>query len=141
MPAHGVYDLNMMKKQSAQRVLAENCQRLRADSSQADVVGRAARHGYKIDQRTVSRLENPESSNSTLKTIEAVASALGVQPWQLLIPDNVAQIPGGLPSKAQQIMEICRRLNDEGLTALLFQAEFCQSNDKYKVAPRKQRKS
>lgn len=141
MPPRGGYDPNTMKKQSAQRVLAENCQRLRAASSQADVVGRAARHGYKIDQRTVSRLENPESSNSTLKTIEAVASAFGVPPWQLLIPDNVAQISGGLPSKAQQITEICRRLNDEGLTALLFQAEFCLANDKYKASPSKPRKS
>jgi transcriptional regulator with XRE-family HTH domain len=131
----------MTKKHRAQKVLAENCRRLRADLSQADIVGRAARHGYKIDQRTVSRLENPESANSTLNTIEAVATALGVLPWQLLIPDNVTQIPSSATPKARQILEVCRTLNDEGLTAVLVQAEFCGSIDKYKDVPSKQRKS
>ena len=129
----------MKTTRTAQQVLAANCQRLRADLSQADVVARAARHGFKIDQRTVSRLENPESANSTLKTIEAVAAALGVMPWQLLCLDPAAGVCVE-NEKTKQIVEICRGLNEDGVTALLFQAEFCQATDKYKAAQSKLRK-
>lgn len=130
----------MKTTRTAQQVLAANCQRLRADLSQADVVARAARHGFKIDQRTVSRLENPESANSTLKTIEAVAAALGVMPWQLLCLNPAVDVCGVENEKTKQIVEICRGLNEDGVTALLFQAEFCQATDKYKAVKSKLRK-
>lgn len=129
----------MMKPIPIQRVLARNCVKLRADLSQSDVATRAARSGFKIDQKTISRLENPESSNSTVKTIEAVAAALGVSAWKLLMPEGVAQIPSS-NTKAQAIIEIINTLNDEGLTALLSQAEFLSATDKYH-AHRKQQRS
>jgi len=120
-----------MKTPKAQAVLAANCQRLRGEQSQTDVAVRATRAGFKIDQKTVSRMENPDYSNSTLKKIEAVAAAFSVPPWKLLLPSNVAQLEQHHNHKAKQIISVVETLNDEGLTALLFQAEFLKANSKY----------
>lgn len=120
-----------MKTLKAQAVLAANCQRLRGDLSQADIASRASRAGFKIDQKTVSRMESPDYSNSTLKKIEAVAAAFSVPAWKLLLPANITQMEHHANKKAKQIVSIVETLNDEGLTALLFQAEFLKANTKY----------
>lgn len=39
-----------------------------------------------LPQRTVGRLKNG-STAASLTTLEAIAKGLGVEPWQLLIPD------------------------------------------------------
>lgn len=131
-----------MKKISAQSVLAANCRRLRGDLSQIDIVSRAARAGYRIDQKTVSRAENPAASNSTLKTIEAVAAALGVPAWKLLMPENVATLPTpAAASKVARVVEVADGLNDDGLTALVAQAEFLGATTKYLKPNGKQQRS
>ena len=52
-----------------------------------------------IDQRTVGRILNEEHSPQ-LKQIEAIASAFGLSPWQILIP--------GLDPKNPPVCELTR---------------------------------
>lgn len=51
--------------------------------------------------------------------------------WKLLLPANITQMEHHANKKAKQIVSIVETLNDEGLTALLFQAEFLKANTKY----------
>lgn len=137
----------MPKTMTAQEVFAANCSRLReaAGLTQTELAARAtqfrkprsaANATAAINQRTIGRIEKP-NGNPTMEIIEAVASALGVTPWQLLTPENVSHLKrGDLPHKAQKIIEILANLNDDGLTAILVQTEFVSANAKYTTGKR-----
>lgn len=126
----------MAKNMSAQQILMENCLRLRGDLTQGEVATRATRAGFKIDQKAVSRMEDPESSNATVQKIEAVAAGLGVPPWKLLLPSNVSQLPITTDPRIAKILDLSCKLNEDGITALLFSVEVLTSDDKYLTKPK-----
>jgi hypothetical protein len=69
-------------------VLATNVRSLMNERrlKQATVSKNATTRGRTIDQRTVGRVLNAEFP-AQVSTIEALASGIGVEPWQLLVPD------------------------------------------------------
>lgn len=77
----------MAKKSSAAAILAANLQALQRVAgaelkSQPKIASKA-----KIGQRTVGRALKGEVS-TTIGSLEGLASAFGVEPWQLLHPDG-----------------------------------------------------
>lgn len=131
----------MAKTLKTREILARNCIRFReaGDLTQDGIIERAKRAGYKLDQKSISRVEH--GINATLNTLETIAAGLSVQPWQLLLPENITQLE--LPSnpKEHQICETIKKLNEEGLTALLASAKFIASDPDYAIPSQsKQRK-
>lgn len=73
-------------------LFAANVRRLMGENiRQAQISSTAKKAGHPIDQKTVSRALN--DGNPTIETVAAIASGLGVQPWQLLIPPNITNFP------------------------------------------------
>lgn len=71
-------------------VLAANLTRLQEEQkdelgSQPKIAAKTARIGKRIGQRTVGRALKGEVS-TTIGSLEALAAAFGVEPWQLLVP-------------------------------------------------------
>lgn len=101
-------------------------------------VSQAAKHeGLDIDQKTVSRFEggrkdedgNPIYENPTLEKIAAVSFGLGVQPWQLLIPEKVIHLPrtGRIP----ELLDAVNNLSEEGVKAVVKHAQFLATDPAY----------
>lgn len=78
----------MPKNKPLIEVLATNVRSLMKDRGlkQATVSKHATTRGRTIDQRTVGRVLNAEFP-AQVSTIEALAIGIGVEPWQLLVPD------------------------------------------------------
>lgn len=72
-----------------EQILAANLGALMKASSdlrtQAAVSAAAARAGAKIDQKTVSRILNAQVAVQ-IDTLQALAAAFGVEPYQMLVP-------------------------------------------------------
>jgi transcriptional regulator with XRE-family HTH domain len=93
-----------------------NVRRMMGDGIKQEHISAAAkRAGYRIDQKTVSRALN--EGNPTLKKIDAIAAGLGVQPWQLLIPEGVLHFPK--IGRAVDLIQIAAALNEDGVNAAL----------------------
>jgi transcriptional regulator with XRE-family HTH domain len=79
-----------MKVDTAESILAKNLDALmRARpllNTQQAVADATKRAGQPIDQKTVSRILNAEVSVQ-LDTVQAIAAAFDVEPYQLLVPD------------------------------------------------------
>lgn len=95
----------MKKEATVIEVLAENARALRDAkrlSQSAVAKGRA------MDQKTVSRIES--GWNITIEILAELASALGVAPWQLLVPDFYKN-PNTLPTQNElEALKLFRQL-------------------------------
>ena len=101
---------------TTKELFTANVRRMMGETIKQDHISAAAkRAGYKIDQKTISRALN--DGNTTIKKIEAIAAGLGVQPWQLLIPDGVLHFPK--IGRAVELIEIASALNEDGVNAAL----------------------
>lgn len=69
--------------QISRRILADNVARM-IERSKSSV--RAWAMGNGLDVRKIDRLTKKEYS-TTLDTLDEIAAAIGVQPWQLLVPN------------------------------------------------------
>ena len=84
------------KIKTLKEILGENAKRFRLEKgmSQQDVVRSAAKHGEKIDQTTVGRIERC-AHPTTVDTLDALARGLSVPPLALLADSQA------LPDEAQ----------------------------------------
>lgn len=80
----------------ALRVLSENLERLIAAHPELNTQPKLAKEA-KIDQKTVYRIVTKQNEPS-LDKLEKLAKALGVEPWQLLVPGLQ---PAALPVLAE----------------------------------------
>lgn len=105
----------MSKPKTTTEIFAKNVRRLMADKewTQPQVAEAARKVGYSINQTTIGRaLKN---SNPTIESMEAIAAALSVPAWQLLMPENVRNFPKA--EKAGALIELVAGLNDAGVSA------------------------
>ena len=62
----------------------------------------------KIDDKKtrgfISNLENGKSTNPTIKSINAVAKALGIDVWELMVPDELNEKNVDYPEALQQFI-------------------------------------
>ena len=72
---------NAEMRPDPRKVLSDNLRRLIGDRSQSEW---AAAHG--IDKKPIQRALAGQHA-ATIDTIEAIAKAAGILPWQLLVPD------------------------------------------------------
>lgn len=81
----------MGTRTSSRQILAENINRLMqstlALNSNTKLVKRSG-----IGLGTMSRVRNAEAA-ATIDTLDRLAECFGVQPWQLLEPQDVTQLP------------------------------------------------
>lgn len=75
----------------AAQVLADNLRSLMSQHADMKTQAKVAKRAS-MDQRTVGRILNKEHS-PTLKQIDGLASAFGLLPWQLLVPNLDATNP------------------------------------------------
>lgn len=75
-----------MVKKPLTQVFASRVKALRGNTAQTKIVDAALVKGFKIDQKTISRIERGEMS-PTLDSLEALAAGLGYSPWELLTPN------------------------------------------------------
>lgn len=77
-----------MSEKPLKQVVAQNARAARKHNKQTqiDVKDAALLKGYAIDQTTVSRIEGGRLV-PTLDVLEALAKGLGVNPWELLVPN------------------------------------------------------
>ncbi len=106
MPADSNYYLHM--KKTLRDVVANNIARIMDDPA-APLTQEAVGRRSGIPQRTVGRLKNG-SSAASLTTLEAIAKGLGVEPWQLLIPDFDPKQPPLLRSATQDEQRLYRKV-------------------------------
>jgi len=88
------YSANVPKNKPLRVVLGENVAGVMKAKrlSQPKVAANAKRAGTPIDQTTISRVSRAVYP-ATIDTLEAIANGLGIDPWQLLMPElNVQAI-------------------------------------------------
>jgi len=118
---------------TSREIFAANVRRLMGDSiKQAGISAAAKRAGYSVDQKTVSRALN--DGNPTIDTVAAIAAGLGVQPWQLLIPENVANFPAS--GRDGGMLLILGELNEEGMRAAVAHAKFLSRDPQFQRTPK-----
>jgi transcriptional regulator with XRE-family HTH domain len=84
------YDSGMKNQTDTATILEQNVEALRSRGrkkklTQDEVATLASNKGFPLSQKSVSRIYTREVSPN-LETIEALAGALGVEPWELLVP-------------------------------------------------------
>lgn len=95
----------MKKEATVIEVLAENAKALRDSRKMSQT---AVAKGRSMDQKTVSRIEG--GWNITIEILAELASALGVAPWQLLIP-GFHKAPDMLPNESElEALKVFRQL-------------------------------
>lgn len=77
-----------MRRLSITRVVADNINRLMAASGHSNLSLERGTRG-RVKKSTIGRMRNAEIS-AGINNVEAVAHALGLEAWQLLIPDYPA---------------------------------------------------
>lgn len=89
----------MTTRKALKAVLGENVAAIRAakNLSQPKVAATAKRSGLDVGQTTVGRVERAAHA-ADVETIEALGKGLGVEPWQLLVPDLDVENPPSLGS-------------------------------------------
>ena len=77
-----------MAQRNLQAVVAENVKKARLSNKQTQpaVSEAALAKGKKLDQGTISRIER-RALSPTVDVLEAVAAGLGINPWELLLPN------------------------------------------------------
>jgi transcriptional regulator with XRE-family HTH domain len=80
-----------MKSTPSRNVLAQNLNRLMASTYALDSNTKMARHA-KLGLGTIGRVRNAEV-DATVDTLDKLAEAFDVQPWQLLAPPGIIQPP------------------------------------------------
>lgn len=97
------YYANVPRNKTLKELLAINITLVMDERklTQAFVVANAKKNGHSINQTTVGRTKNAMYP-ATVDTVEAIASGLGVQPWQLLLPGLDAKaIPQSAPAAVE----------------------------------------
>lgn len=110
------YAAKMPKNKPLKELLGENVRAVMKARrvSQPKVAAIAKKRGTPIDQTTVGRIARAEFP-ATMDTLEAMANGLGLEPWQLLLPElKVEQIV--FSDKDREQVEQARKVL-EGLTA------------------------
>ena len=126
----------MKSKLSSQQVLAANTARLAGEKhlSQPKIAALAKSKGHPVDQNTISRAmrvgDGATKENCTLATLDAIAAAFDINPWLLLVPENVRPMTATKWTPAK-LDEFHSKLNEEGQTMLMQHAELLVSSGKY----------
>lgn len=114
--------------------LRENVVRLMAHHKIKTQTDLAERSG--VNQTTIQRLlKAPVPPSPALETIEGLATALRVAPWQLLMPGlpigspSVAVVRGGLSHQALTVCAALQRLPDGAKRELLSFASYLSSQN------------
>lgn len=92
---------------SIAQVFADNVQRIvkeQFDSNQT-----AAAKAWGMHQRTLGRVINGEQA-ANLRTVEEIATALHMEPWQLLIKEVEYKNPPQLLGQSKEMVEFMSRL-------------------------------
>lgn len=91
IPLSGSYHGGMNESFKSKRILAQRIKELRKskDLNQRELAKRAG-----VSQKTISNLENLEAFREApkLDIVEKVASALGVELWQLFVPPSTGKL-------------------------------------------------
>jgi transcriptional regulator with XRE-family HTH domain len=103
-----IYDVAMRKPLSSGQVLSANLQRL-MDEAKPPITQMAVSKVSGIPQRTISRIKRGEVS-PTLNSIDGLAKAFGLLPWQLLVPEMDPRNPPLLRAASQEEKELYDRL-------------------------------
>lgn len=98
----------MRKIPTIDQVLSANLERL-MDKVEPRITQVAVSKASGIPQRTISRIKNGEVS-PTLNSIDGLAKAFGLLPWQLLVPDMDPKNPPLLRSATQEEKELYARI-------------------------------
>lgn len=95
---------------NSKTVLAENIERLMAYHKISSDAALAGLCKPKVDQKTIWRIRNQQQS-PTVEKLEAIATALGLRTWQILIPGIDPSNPPAITMTATEA-DLYKRLSD-----------------------------
>lgn len=108
MSTKSPYDAAMRKLLTSGQVLSANLKRL-MDDAKPPITQMAVSKVSGIPQRTISRIKRGEVS-PTLNSIDGLAKAFGLLPWQLLVQDMDPKNPPLLRSASPEEKELYDRI-------------------------------
>lgn len=125
MPSLAAYHADMPRNKALKVVVGDNVQAVMTAKKvkQQQVAALAKQRGHKIDQTTVGRIARA-AIPTTVEKLEAVAAGLGIDPWQLLVPDLDPKNPpvfgeAALMSDERELLQNYRHAKGRWQAALL----------------------
>lgn len=94
--------------------------RKRRSLTQVEVASAARAKGHQLTQSTLARMETCKHVSS-IENLSAVAGALSVEPWQLLVrgmdPDNLPRLASVSPEERKLLRSVVNAVEKLGVSA------------------------